>query len=73
MGSVASVWRFGCSHRTFLIATAALAFASTQAYAQELPPRSVFRCKVAGKVVYSDALLVLALRRLRLAFVHLQR
>ena len=46
-------------HRAVLIATAALAFASTQAYAQtqKLPPtsRSVFKCEVAGKVVYSDA------------------
>lgn len=45
--------------RTFLIATVSLAFASTQAYAQtqKLPPtsRSVFKCEVAGKVVYSDA------------------
>lgn len=44
-------------HRTFLIATASLAFASTQAYAQKLPStsRSVFKCEVAGRVVYSDA------------------
>ena len=43
--------------RAFLIATASLAFASTQAYSQKLPPtsRSVFKCEVAGKVVYSDA------------------
>jgi hypothetical protein len=43
--------------RAFLIATASLAFASTQAYSQQLPPtsRSVFKCEVAGKVVYSDA------------------
>lgn len=41
----------------FLIATASLAFASTQAYSQKLPPtsRSVFKCEGAGKVVYSDA------------------
>ena len=44
-------------HSAVLIATAALAFASTQADAQTLPPtsRSVFKCEVAGKVVYSDA------------------
>jgi hypothetical protein len=43
--------------RAFLITTASLAFASTQAYSQKLPPtsRSVFKCEVAGKVVYSDA------------------
>jgi hypothetical protein len=45
--------------RTFLIATVSLAFASAQADAQthKLPPtsRSVFKCEVAGKVVYSDA------------------
>lgn len=40
-----------------LIATASLAFASMQAYSQKLPPtsRAVFKCEVAGKVVYSDA------------------
>jgi hypothetical protein len=43
--------------RAFLIATASLAFISLQAYSQKLPPtsRSVFKCEVAGKVVYSDA------------------
>ncbi|NMM11305.1 MAG: hypothetical protein HHJ16_13670, partial [Polaromonas sp.] len=41
----------------FLIATASLAFASTQSYSQKLAPtsRSVFKCEVAGKVVYSDS------------------
>jgi hypothetical protein len=43
--------------RAFLIATASLAFASTQAYSQKLAPtsRSVFKCEVAGKVAYSDS------------------
>jgi len=43
--------------RAVLIATASLAFASTQAYAQKFPStsRSVFKCEVAGRVVYSDA------------------
>lgn len=45
--------------RSLLIATMSLAFALTQADAQtqKLPPtsRSVFKCEVAGKVVYSDA------------------
>jgi hypothetical protein len=43
--------------RTLLIATASLAFVSMHAYSQKLPPtsRAVFKCEVAGKVVYSDA------------------
>ncbi len=55
--SLASRMGFMQFSRAFLIATASLAFASTQAYSQKLAPtsRSVFKCEVAGKVVYSDA------------------
>jgi hypothetical protein len=45
------------SFRALLFTTASLAFASTQAYSQKLPPpsRTVFKCEVAGKVAYSDS------------------
>ena len=45
------------SHRNLVAALAALTLVSTQVCAQQLPPpsRTVFKCDVAGKTVYSDS------------------